>query len=227
MQPSNNNHAIDATHERFVQEVRTIAVANLDGQERAVVMACKLLYGTGHAALRGQTIYSTWNNGGVDAVPIAEICAFGESSWIQVAGTTIHELGHVLAGHGAGHGKNWRTACGRLGLRFVRAAGTNYSMACFAPSTRLALEALDKPADGRPDVSLAKGMGGRPLARSPRGCPMGQGTRGGKSRGAGSGSRLRRYVCECQPKPVIIRCASDDLRAACLDCEKVFKQCAK
>jgi len=45
--------------------------------------------------------------------------------------------------------------------------------------------------------------------------------RGSKSRGAGSGSRLRLWICDCQ-KPVKVRVASDDFRATCGLCAQPF-----
>ena len=51
--------------------------------------------------LRGVTIYSRWANGHGphDPDPFVEICAAGEESIVQLAGTTIHELAHVVLGH--------------------------------------------------------------------------------------------------------------------------------
>ena len=37
-------------------------------------------------------------------------------SALQVAGTIVHELGHMMVGHGAGHGPHWSEACKALGL---------------------------------------------------------------------------------------------------------------
>jgi hypothetical protein len=48
------------------------------------------------------------------------------------------------------------------------------------------------------------------------------GVRGGKSRGAGSGSRLRLWTCDCQ-KPVKVRVASDNFRATCDLCGHPFR----
>jgi hypothetical protein len=49
----------------------------------------------GDGTYRGVTVFDAWENG-VGRVDIVEIAATG-----QVAGTVIHELGHVLAGRGA------------------------------------------------------------------------------------------------------------------------------
>lgn len=37
-------------------------------------------------------------------------------SALQIAGTIIHELGHMMVGHGAAHGPHWSEACKALGL---------------------------------------------------------------------------------------------------------------
>jgi hypothetical protein len=50
-----------------------------------------------------------------------------------VAGTTLHELGHVLTGWGASHGPESKRACECLGLRRALAAGQCYLMASMAP----------------------------------------------------------------------------------------------
>lgn len=182
------------THEEYIQNIRDAAAdspALLEG-ERAKILAVKLMYGIGNHARRGVTYYGKWNNGCKDCptVDLAEVCASGEESPIQVAGTTIHELGHVLAGWGAGHAKDWKAACGRLGLRHVKAAGTQYLMASFQPRIRDVIGRMGNPQDGKPtflDGSLAHGKAGV--------CTMGYGTRGGKSRGVGSGSRMLKVVC--------------------------------
>lgn len=207
------------THEQFIQAVRSIAVQRLNAQERASVLDAKLVYGAGSKATRGVTYFGCWKNGHDHA--FAEICAFGEDSPIQVAGTTLHELGHVLAGIGHGHGKGWLAACRRLGLTYVRAAGTRYSLACFAADIREAIAALPSPTDGRPQPFGGFGPNGAPLQLKLRPCAAGIGAKGGKSRGAGSGSRLRKFSCGCG---VIARVARDEFRAKCDDCGTSFKR---
>jgi hypothetical protein len=208
------------THEQFIHAVREIAVKRLSAEERAAVLDAKLVYGAGSKQTRGVTYFGCWKNGHDHA--FAEICAFGEDSPVQVAGTTLHELGHVLAGLGHGHGKGWKEACERLGLSFVRAAGTNYSLACFAPDIRMAIAALPEPTDGRPQPFGGMGPNGMPLQLKLRGCSAGIGVKGGKSRGAGSGSRLRKFVCGCG---VIARVARDEFNAKCGDCGTGFTYC--
>lgn len=180
-------------------------------------MDAKLVYGAGSKHTRGVTYFGCWKNGHDHA--FAEVCAFGEDSPVQVAGTALHELTHVIAGPGHGHGQGWMDACRRLGLVFVRAAGTRYSPACFAPDIRMAIAALPKPTDGRPQPFGGVGPNGTPLQFKLRPCGAGVGVKGGKSRGAGSGSRLRKLVCNCG---VIARVARDEFHAKCDDCGSAF-----
>lgn len=151
-----------------------------------------------------------------------------------MAGTTIHELGHVLAGWEAGHGKEWHAACGRLGLRRIKAAGTSYCLANFAPDLRLAIAGLVRPDEGEPVSDLFGGAaGGLAIGKRKMGsikpCTAAIGTRGGTSRGAGSGSRLRLWECEGSAghKPVKVRVASDDFRATCDCCKTAFRLIVK
>lgn len=185
---------VGLTHEAFIQAVREAAASSpaLTPEEAAKIRGVKLTYGIGNHARRGVTYYGMWNNGCKDCptVDLAEVCASGEESPIQMAGTTVHELGHTLAGAGTGHSKAWKDACARLGLRGVKAAGTNYLLASFQPRIREVIAAMGSPKDGKPlflDGSLAHGLAGV--------CTMGVGTRGGKSRGVGSGSRNLKVTC--------------------------------
>lgn len=207
------------THEQYIHAVREIAVLRLNAEDRAAALDAKLVYGAGSKQTRGVTYFGCWKNGHDHA--FAEICAFGEDSPIQVAGTTLHELGHVLAGAGKGHGKGWKEACNRLGLVHVLAAGTRYSLACFAPDIRMAIAALPQPTDGSPQPFGGFGPNGMPLQLKLRPCSAGIGAKGGKSRGAGSGSRLRKFVCGCG---VISRVAREEFRAKCDDCGSAFKR---
>lgn len=109
-------------HETYIRQVADLALARLPKKKQSKIQA-KLCYGAGQPGLRGVTYYSVWQNGEPEPIPFVEICAFGEEDDVQLAGTTIHELAHVLAGSAAGHGKDWRRACERLGLRRAKAAG--------------------------------------------------------------------------------------------------------
>lgn len=201
------------THLDYIKQVAAIATARLPENERHKLDAM-ITYGMGKPNLRGVTYHARWQNGHDAPISFVEICAAGEENDIQLAGTTIHELAHVLAGPGAGHGADWKRACEQLGLLNAKAAGNIYTLEQFAD--RAQIEALPTPTDG----NLVKGsaLGG---VKRTGGCALGIGTRGGKSRGAGSGSRLRRFVCDCDP-PVIVRAARDELNATCNDCNAQF-----
>src|SRR5205807_10027597 len=113
---------VGLTHEQFVHDVRTAAVAwakargTVTDAEAERILAAKLVYGAGDGRYRGVCHYSAWANG-VGSVEVVEIAAAGEESLVQVAGTTPHELGHVLAGWRAGHRADWQRACQPLALR--------------------------------------------------------------------------------------------------------------
>lgn len=216
------------THETYVAAVARIATGRLTSEDKAKLTGIKLVYGAGQKGLRGVTYYDRWQQGETKA-PFVEVCAFGQEDHVQLAGTTIHELGHVLAGWGAGHGKDWKDACARLGLMNAQAAGHAYTMDCFEGDIRGKIEALPKPCDGTPvagGASLAGGLdpgtwGGLVPQGKPRSCVAGVGTRGGKSRGTGSGSRYRLYECACVPA-IKVRTATDTLDATCNCCRGLF-----
>lgn len=210
------------THEAYIAAVAAAAIecATLTDEQRATLEAVKLVYGSGPNGVRGVTYYGRWKAGETVA-PFVEIAAFGQESWVQVAGTTIHELAHVLSP--GGHGKGWKAACVMLGLRRVQAAGTRYCLAMFAPCLRARIVAMPKPDDGEPVGSLGSLFGrGAGLGAKLKPCIAGIGTRGGKSRGPGSGSRLRLYHCECNP-PVKVRASTDTLAAHCDHCLANFE----
>lgn len=221
------------THEHFIQSVRDAALqyastvtgrdeqgdaTALHGAQLQALARAKLLYGRGHSRIRGVTQFGAWVNGQAPD-ELIEVCAAAEESWIQLAGTTIHELGHVAAGFGEGHSKVWKQACAALGLRRIKAAGTVYRLANFAPELRERLARLPKPMDGTPRINGLDISGLPTVAARP--CSHGVGSRGGTSRGPGSGSRLRKYVC---PHGQIVRASTDALRAACLVCGGNFSR---
>lgn len=212
---------MNVTHESYIQNVRALALSRLsDDGERKALEEAKLVYGCGNTNLRGVTHFNAWKNGSPEAHALAEVCAFGESDPVQLAGTCIHELAHILAGPGAGHGPKWKAACAKLGLRFCKAAGTKYAPACFTQDVRLGIATLPKPTDGKP-LSTIGGIEFPGLPILPRPCSHGIGSRGGKSRGKGSGSRLRKWVCGCG---VIARVARENFKATCNECGTDFQR---
>lgn len=206
------------TREAYVAAVREIAAAFVGGDAAQRVLAAKLIYGVGSMrGARGLCYYGAWRKGESAAVEVIEVCAQAEESMTQLAGTTIHECAHVIAGPGAGHGPEWKAAAKRLGLEVVEAAGQSYAPEHFSEAIRAEISALPVPTDGAPAFGLGSSL---PVAR-PKPCPLGIGTRGGKSRGTGSGSRLRLHVCGCGVK---VRVARDIFNAKCIDCGTLFER---
>lgn len=216
------------THEDYIRDVAAFVVmhADLNPTEQDTLAGIKLVYGSGPSGTRGITFFGRWKAGETER-PFVEISAFGQSSIVQLTGTTIHELGHVLAGWGAGHGKEWHGACERLGLIGVKAAGTDYTWANFSPWVATYAMAIEPPDDGEPVKAI---IGQLPFGLRPggsmaglfklKGCSAGIGTRGGKSRGVGSGSRLRLWQCSCGCK---VRAATDALDATHDPCGTKFE----
>lgn len=220
------------THEQYIHAVRDIAldyaisvrdtpaaqvikgIPALSDEQLENIQHAKLVYGRGHITLRGVTTFQAWNNGrsrdehSPQSDELVEVCALGEESWEQLAGTTIHELAHVASGLGAGHSKTWKRNCVALGLRRALASGTTYRRAMFADAVRYRLAALPLPTDGFPKnqvTALGKLILGRP-------CMAGIGTRGGTAFHA---CRQLKYECE---HGQIIRAATRNLGARCLKC---------
>ena len=190
------------THEQFLRSVQIAAIeygfatGRLEPDEIAEIMSVKLTYGMGQNGAYGVTFFKAWKKNGCEhEVPFVEIGARHQENWQQIAMTCIHELGHVLAGFEAAHGKDWRAACEKLGFRKARAVGAHNFNQLEMP-LRLRIAQLPRPTEGQPVSRVASVLG--PRGGKPKGCTTGIGTRGGKSRGAGSGSRLIKVACmEC------------------------------
>lgn len=211
-------------HEAFIARIAELAISRLEADEQAKARSARIAYGSGAGlGARGVTFFGTWTDNDGASRDFVEICAAGEESPVQVAGTTIHEIGHVLAGPTAGHGPAWKAACARLGLRSAMAAGMTYLGAAFEPCIREAI-AEQARLEGRPAFRGQGTNGGRLGTGSARPCSAGVGVRGGKSRGKGSGSRMRKWVCTGCEKPVIARVASDEFLATCGRCGTEFVQ---
>lgn len=206
------------SHEEFIHAIRDIGIGRLTAQAvRDRLRSAKFTYGCGEDGTRGVTHFSAWKNG--SSHDFVTICAQGEESPLQIAGTTLHELAHCLAGSSAGHGKEWKAACRELGLEHAEAGGQCYDLTHFASDVQVAINNLTHPNDGKPVFGLYRGS--LPVAIRFKPCPLGIGTRGGKSRGKGSGSRLRKYVCGCGQ---IVRASTDDLQAYCGKCGSAFNR---
>jgi len=210
---------VETTHEQFIHAIRRIVarrIADVAARER--LLAAKLVYGGGQSGIRGLCYFQAWKKDA--AQDFIEVAAMSQESLVQIAGTTIHELGHCLAGFSHGHGAGWKGACKVLGLSTAHAAGQSYSPDDFAPEVWAAIEQLPRPSDGAPSF---RGLGAAPRQKP---CPLGIGTRGGRSRGKGSGSRMRLYHCGC-PEGTPgrkIRSATDELDATCNRCGQKYQR---
>ena len=192
------------THELYLHGVRDLVVARATTRgaitaEQAFRLAhTKLLYGVGDGSYRGVTLFNAWHHGtdttatipadsataaaGAGRVDIVEVAATGQESWVQVAGTVIHELAHVLlAGHAAGHGTAWKDAAVTLGFsKRPAAAGQTYHLSMIEPAVRYAVHDLaQRIGDGRPEFRAMLMPTGAGTPTVPRPCSAGVGTRGG------------------------------------------------
>src|SRR5437879_6027592 len=85
-------------HEQFVNEIRNLIAGRQPAEIAERLRSVKLVYGCGDGSYRGICYYSAWKNGKPEPVDVVEIAASGEEHPVQLAGTCIHELGHVVAG---------------------------------------------------------------------------------------------------------------------------------
>lgn len=211
----------NSTHEAYIAGVRDLILqsAELSDEQRQQLAHTKLLYGAGQSMVRGVCYYDAWENG-IGKVAVIEIGAAAQESWVQLAGTTLHELAHVLAGNSAGHSVAWKDAAKTLGFSIrPEAAGQRYALAIFQPKLREQIAALAATlADGSPAFRGTFSFAGVSVIRP---CSAGIGTRGGTSRGKGSGSRSRLYQCGHGQK---VRAATDSLNAICGECGTAFEK---
>jgi hypothetical protein len=206
------------SHEEFIHAIRDLGIQRLTEQAiRDKLRSAKFTYGCGDDGARGVTYFGVWKNG--QDHDFVTICAQNEESPLQLAGTTLHELAHCLAGSSAGHDKAWKDACHQLGLEHAEAGGQAYELSHFSTDIQAALDRLTHPNDGTP--TFGRYSGSLAVATKIKPCPLGIGTRGGKSRGKGSGSRLRKYTCDCGQ---IIRASTDNLEAHCDRCGSSFNR---
>ena len=205
-------------HEEYLHAVRDVFAVRLNEVERVTVLGAELLYGAGRPNVFGTCFYDRWKREQIHDV--IEISAFNERSVEQLWETMGHELAHVIAGHDAGHGPEWKAVAKRLGLRRPMAAGPA-GIEDLDPELMRVLRQIPIPQDGKPVTSSASVIRTEPIPGSR--CPLGIGTRDGESRGPGSGSRLRLFMCECPDPPVRARVARDEFDATCGKCGSKFQ----
>ncbi len=82
-----------------------------------------------HSGLRGRA----HNNGVIEIVQ--------RESALQLAGTILHELAHILVGVSANHNEDWQEACHAVGLRYCQAAAQAYIPEHFEPAILAAIDA--------------------------------------------------------------------------------------
>jgi hypothetical protein len=96
----------------------------------------------------------------------------------------------------------------------------------FDKDIRAFIATLPKPTDGEPQSLFGgKGFAIGKRKTGPKPCTAAIGVRGGKSRGVGSGSRLRLFECDCADHglPVKkVRIARDEFNCTCNDCSSLF-----
>ena len=178
------------THEDYLVAV-TAAVCGQYPATAAALSEVRLVFGTGPRRRALDPLHRVWNGGeAVEPLPLVEIAAIGALRPAETCHVVLHELAHVLA-PGFGHGKEWRYAARQVGLLRPRArpdVGELADWSAISPAIRPALQAIPEPTERAPAEYFADWHR--------QGCSAGYGSRGGTSRGEGSGSRYLKAVCE-------------------------------
>ena len=178
------------THEDYLAAVAT-AVCEQFPATAASLSEVQLVFGTGPRRRALAIRQRVWNGGEADTpLPLVEIAAIGALAPAETCHVVLHELAHVLA-PGFGHGRVWRYAARQVGLLNPRAwpdMGELADWNAIAPAIRARLQAIPAPTERAP-ADFYEDWHRRP-------CGAGYGTRGGTSRGEGSGSRYLKVVCQ-------------------------------
>ena len=178
------------THEDYLVAV-TAAVCGQYPATAAALSEVRLVFGTGPRRRGLDPLHRVWCGGeAVEPLPLVEIAAIGGLTPAETCHVVLHELAHVLS-PGSGHGKEWRHAARQVGLLRPRARPDIWELADWteiSPAIRPVLEAIPEPTERAPVEYVWDWYR--------RGCSAGYGTRGGTSRGEGSGSRYLKAVCE-------------------------------
>ena len=176
------------THEDYLAAVAT-AVCEQYPATASSLSEVELVFGAGPR--RRGVRHRVWGGGeAAEPLPLVEIAAIGGLTPAATCHMVLHELAHVLA-PGFGHGREWRYAARQVGLMNPRAwpdAGELNAWWAISPGIRARLQAIAEPTERVP-ADFWEDWHRRP-------CGAGYGTRGGVSRGEGSGSRYLKVVCE-------------------------------
>jgi len=213
------------THDDYIRQVFKLALRerSCTDADRAILRDVRLAYGDGEAGTLGITRYNKWKKADGGLTHWCAVCATCQPEGaFLLAETVLHELGHAIA-QGAGHGPGWVEASKRLGLIDAKATYRHGDKPVFSPTMLAALERLPEPTEGRPVYGASTVPGLPPVAPPIRPCGAGVGTKGGKSRGPGSGTRNALHQCACVP-PVRVRAAVSKrpLLATCGHCNGPF-----
>ena len=178
------------THEDYLAAVAT-AVCEQFPATAAAFGEVQLAFGTGSRRRTVGAQHRVWSVGTAhEPLPLVEIAAIGALAPAATCHVVLHELAHVLA-QGFGHGRVWRYAARQVGLLNPRAwpdAGELAAWTAIAPVLRAKLQRIPEPTEPAP-ADFSEDWDRRP-------CGAGYGSRGGTSRGAGSGSRYLKVVCQ-------------------------------
>lgn len=185
---------VKQTHESYILAIRDAILYRLKPEAREKLTNTRFVYGMGHRGIRGITYYDMWKHDPKSEPhkqhAVVEVCIFGEENSLQIAGTMLHEMGHVLAGYEAAHGPMWKDWCHKIGYANATATINYGDPGTFDEEFVKTLSKIPPPDDGTP------GQGKHlPSFKGGKTCSAGHGTHGGKSRGTGSGSRMKKLEC--------------------------------
>ena len=176
------------SHEDYLAAV-TAAVCEQFPTTAAALSQVHLVFGTGPRRRALDPLHRVWGGWEADApLPLVEIAAIGGLAPAETCHVVLHELAHILT-PGVGHGKVWRFAARQVGLLKPRARPSPGELAAWSSIVaplRRKLQAIPVPTERVPAEYFD-------WHRRP--CGVGYGTRGGTSRGEGSGSRYLKVIC--------------------------------
>ena len=216
------------THDAYIADVARLAIRHVgrDSEEAAIIRSVRLAYGDGEHGTMGITRFDMWKDAEGKSRHWCAVCATCQPDGaFLLAETVLHELGHAVAGRMAAHGDDWRKVCAKLGLIDAKATYSHGDKPAFSERMAAWLAALPEPNEGKPTRGApapASGGGGPlgPIVPVIRPCGAGIGTKGGKSRGPGSGTRNVAHACGCRTIHAAV--SKRPLRALCIDCAQPF-----